>query len=98
VNFSSIGPHSAWLRMRGFASGQKVLRIGLDDGNPLSRATTTDGVWRWKLVTPQINVLSAGVHAIRILRKDPNVELDKIIITPGTYKPAGLGPVESPRN
>lgn len=84
--------------MRGFASGQKVLRSGLDDGTPLSRATTTDAVWLWTLVSFSIRVPSAGIHVIRVLRKDPNVELDKIMVTPSSLKRTGMGPAESPRD
>ncbi len=97
INFSRTGPHSVWLGMRASASGQKVLRVGLDDGTPLSRTTTIDGIWRWKLVSSPINVQTTGVHVLRIYRKEPNVELDKIVLTPGTFKPTGSGPPESPR-
>jgi hypothetical protein len=97
VNFTRSGTHNVWLRMRGFAGSQYRLRLGLDSGSPVVRSTSTDGVWRWKKLGTAIQVPSVGTHVIRVYRKDPNVELDKIVLTPGTYQPTGLGPAESPR-
>jgi hypothetical protein len=97
VNFARTGLHWIWVRMRGFASGQRVLRVGLDDGSPLNRATTADGVWRWRKVSTQVNVPTIGVHELRLYRKDALVEVDKIVLTPGSVAPKGLGPPESPR-
>mgnify|MGYP002789506864 FL=1 len=97
MNFTRSGTHNVWLRMRGFAGSQYRLRLGLDSGSPVVRSTSTDGVWRWKKLGTAIQVPSVGTHVIRVYRKDPNVELDKIVLTPGTYQPTGLGPAESPR-
>lgn len=83
--------------MRGFASSRKTARVGLDDGSPLDRATTTDGIWRWRKVATQISVETSGIHELKIYRKDAAVEVDKIVVTPGNYRPSALGPAESPR-
>jgi hypothetical protein len=98
VHFSRTGNHTVWTRMRGFSSSQYRLRAGLDALGPVVLGTSTDGVWRWKKLGTRINVPTTGTHLIRIHRKDANVELDKIVLTPGSYKPTGLGPAESRRN
>jgi len=98
INFTRAGTHWVWVRMRGFATNQKTLRVGLDEGALLNRATTTDSIWRWKKVATAINVPSPGLHEFRVYRAHAAVEVDKVVITPGTYKPTSLGPAESPRN
>jgi hypothetical protein len=98
VNFTRAGSHRVWLRMRGTATASNELRVGLDGGTPLTRVTTADGIWRWRLVSTAINVASTGEHVLRVYRKEADVELDKVVITPGGLTPSGLGPPESPRN
>lgn len=97
VRFSRTGTHNVWIRMRGF-TGQYRLRVGLDALSPAVRGTTTDGVWRWRKLTNPIQITTTGTHLIRIYRKDANVEFDKIVLTPASVAPSGLGPAESPRN
>jgi hypothetical protein len=96
VRFARTGAHNVWVRMRGF-SGQYRLRVGLDALSPAVRSTTTDGIWRWRKLTNPVNVTSTGLHVIRVYRKDGNVEADKVVLTPGSFVPSGLGPAESPR-
>lgn len=98
VNFTRTGTHNVWTRMRGFPGTQYRLRVGLDAGAPSARATTSDAIWRWKKLATPLSVTSPGVHVIRIYRKDANVELDKIVLTPAGTAPTGLGPPESPRS
>jgi hypothetical protein len=97
VRFARTGTHNVWLRMRGFSGSQYRLRVGLDAGSPVVRNASQDGVWRWKKLGTPISVSAVGIHVIRIYRKDANVELDKIVLMPGSYTPTGLGPAESPR-
>jgi hypothetical protein len=84
--------------MRGFSSTQDTAQFGLDDASPKSRKTTTDAVWRWRELNAPISVATPGLHAIKLYRLEPGVEVDKIVIMATRVVPKSLGPPESPRN
>lgn len=97
VRFQHSGPHAVWLRLRAFDGAQKHLRVALDDATPVRIAAAADGAWRWKRLRDPLAVPGRGVHVLRIHREAGDVEIDKIVMTPGDLVPAGEGPPESRR-
>ena len=97
INFQRTGTHSVWLRMRAHDATSRYLRVGLNDGKPVYRPTPADGKWYWKALGTSVNVPTAGIHVIRIYRREQNVEVDKVVVATGSYTPSGTGPAESER-
>ena len=73
--------------------------VGLDDAPARPDFVEPDnGEWVWNRGWNRILVDEAGLHTLRIYRRERLVEVDKIVITPARrYQPSGEGPTESPR-
>ena len=97
--FSVTGPMQVWVRFRSFSSGEDSFFFQYDGGTIHAQGVNPDdGEWNWVRLGDAITVDASGTFPFRIYRRERNVEIDKIVLTPdGGYVPTGMGPAESPR-
>jgi len=98
------GVQRIWIRYRAFNFQSDSVFVQLDNGPILNQAVTVrTGAWAWADgASTALTVPTTGVHTVKLYRREGDLEIDKIVITPDTaYNPAaingGLGPDESPR-
>ena len=96
TNFVVSGGHYVWIRFRSFNAGSDSVSLRIDT---LSAQKLTlrpvSGNWEWiRFAAPYS--LTQGEHVLRLYRREKEVEIDKIVVTPDSgYAPSALGPPES---
>ena len=98
IDFTTAGTYDIWLRIYQTNSGQNSFYIGLD-GTQISgtAGNATYLSWIWYNHATDVYV-SAGTHRFNIRRREPNLRVDRIILTTDSgYTPTGNGPAESSR-
>ena len=90
------GDYYLWTRAMGLGWGQNAFLVSVDYG-----PDTTDIIpwldgewtWRWQRVDGGLLTLAGGKHTVRFKVGEPDVRLDRILLTNGAeYVPAGVAP------
>ena len=99
VRFRHTGPHYVWVRARSHSDSTDAFFLRFGDGPALPFfARPDDGQWNWFRGWQKLTVGEAGLGTLHLLRRERNVEIDKIVITPRAgFTPGGRGPAESRR-
>ncbi|MBU1190487.1 MAG: serine hydrolase [Gammaproteobacteria bacterium] len=106
VNFVATGTHYLWIRALGATKYDDSVHAGLD-GNAITssdRLTINFGKsWQWSRSTidgsvATIKVKTPGLHTVNVWMREDGLILDKLVLTTdAAYRPADVGPPESPR-
>ena len=104
VNFPSTGNYSIWARVYAFSGSTDSYHLGLDDKVLIEKIDLYDSDSRdvyeeftWMHVSgKKLNVSKTGVQSLEVFCREPNLIIDKIILSPDAgYSPSGLGPDET---
>jgi len=106
VNFSTTGRYFIWHRCYGIDDHSDSVHVGLDGKSmETSGSIVMDiGQYNWLNRTytwarAYIDILKTGIHEINLWAREDGSITDKILLTTDPdYKPAGIGPDESPRS
>ena len=96
ANLVDTGTYYVWLRFRSFNGGSDSVFVEVDNlGAPKFTLRPYSGAWEWAQLL--YGHVDAGIHTIRVQRRESNAEVDKVILTTDAgYVPTGLGPAQSP--
>ena len=115
LSVGQAGDYVLWCRIRSTNSGNDSFYVSVD-GGPEDIYDTTEGAWaeawQWTAVNgraggaplsqnPRVFSLGAGSHTLRFRVRDPNTQLDQLLVTndrnyvPATPAPFGITPAGS---
>ena len=95
VEISTPGVYYIWGRCYALSGTEDSFFFQLDDQNVMTWHMLTDyNVWKWQKVSdnhePQSFNLEKGMHTIKVISRDVNVRLDKLLLTTNaSYVPEG---------
>jgi hypothetical protein len=99
--YSVTGTLYVWLRFRSFGGGTDSFFYQFAGGSIVDQSLgPDDGSWHWLQLRVPVTVPAPGTYSFRIYRREQNVEIDKIILTPdAAYAPPpnDVGDPESAR-
>ncbi|MBN2092961.1 T9SS type A sorting domain-containing protein [candidate division KSB1 bacterium] len=96
INFVQTGKHYLWVRGHAPSSSDDSFFAGLDGAKPNPFFPTR--AWEWTNYRSfAVEITSPGLHIVNIYRREDGYMLDKLVLTTSSaYKPANMGPAESP--
>jgi lysophospholipase L1-like esterase len=102
VHFPDAGDYAVWARVYAFDPGRDSYHLGLDEQVlvetiDLFNSTNVYETFTWMHVADKkLTVASAGVHDLDLFCREPNLIIDKVILSlDATYSPSGNGPAET---
>lgn len=91
----SNGRYAVWLRIYAPDGGSDTMWACFDNGTYAKVEAAKKGEYIWQKVVSQ--ELEAGVHTLNFVGREPNMVVDKAIITTNiSYVPSGLGDTNGP--
>ncbi len=104
VNFPYTGSYSIWARVYAFNASNDSYHLGLDGSVKIEKidmySNSTADIYEeftWLHVNSKtLNVTSTGYQSLEVYLREPNLIIDKIILSlDDTYSPSDLGPDET---
>ncbi|MDD4990850.1 MAG: GDSL-type esterase/lipase family protein [Paludibacter sp.] len=102
VNFTHAGNYSVWARVYAFDATGDSYHLGLDskvlqENINVNNSTKVYKSFTWiNVANSNLVVPKAGIQSLDLFCMEPNLIIDKVILTQNTaYVPSGAGPVQN---